>query len=120
MYFTPLSPDMHVISWFPSLCVQIQLKHHYTSGAVKADPGMPSSHAVSLSFLSVYAAAVLVLHGGGAAVGAGGGIIPQWVVLPGAGLLVAAGVFLAWLRVELVGLALFTTLFCSQNTNYDS
>ena len=34
-------------------------------GATKLDPGMPSSHAVSLSYLSVYAASALLLRGGG-------------------------------------------------------
>lgn len=75
------------------------LNHERPEGAVKADPGMPSSHAVSLSFLSVYAAAALIIHGGGTA--AAGGVVPPWAVFPGAGSLVAAGVFLTWLRVTL-------------------
>jgi len=40
----------------------------YTEGAAKADPGMPSSHAISLSYLSWYAAASIVIHGGGLSV----------------------------------------------------
>lgn len=91
------------------------LNHERPEGAEKADPGMPSSHAVSLSYLSVYAASALIIHGGGgggrvlpggvlhASAAAAGGVLPDWSVLPGAGALVAAGVFLTWLRVALGG-----------------
>ena len=59
-------------------------------GATKLDPGMPSSHAQSLAFLSTYAAL---------ATGASGALGP-WGAAAGAAT-VALGVFLAWLRVAL-------------------
>mmetsp|Transcript_8585 Transcript_8585/g.26071 ORF Transcript_8585/g.26071 Transcript_8585/m.26071 type:complete len:240 (-) Transcript_8585:311-1030(-) len=57
-------------------------------GARKEDPGMPSSHAQSLAFLSSYAALELVALGD-----------PAPGVLAAATL--AAGAFLSWLRVAL-------------------
>eukprot|EP00928_Gymnodinium_smaydae_P057936 TRINITY_DN41151_c0_g1_i1.p2 TRINITY_DN41151_c0_g1~~TRINITY_DN41151_c0_g1_i1.p2 ORF type:complete len:217 (-),score=50.86 TRINITY_DN41151_c0_g1_i1:106-735(-) len=58
------------------------------AGARKADPGMPSSHAQSLAYLSGYAALELVSLGGAAAV-------------TGAGAVCAGGLFLSWLRIRL-------------------
>jgi len=60
------------------------------NGRRKKDPGMPSSHAQSLAFLSTYAAL---------ATGASGALGP-WGAAAGAAT-VALGVFLAWLRVAL-------------------
>ena len=78
-------------------------------GAAKADPGMPSSHALSLAYLSVYAASALATRGGengGAALVVGAATlppwpVPAWAVVPGCAALIACGVFLTWLRVEL-------------------
>ena len=70
-------------------------------GATKLDPGMPSSHAVSLSYLSVYAASALLLRGGGFPAVPGAWPVPVQGVQPGAAALVAAGLFLTWLRVHL-------------------
>ena len=60
------------------------------NGRRKQDPGMPSSHAQSLAFLSTYAAMTTVASSalGPGSAGAGAG-------------LVALGVFLTWLRVAL-------------------
>lgn len=70
------------------------LNHARPIGAVKADPGMPSSHATSLSYLSVYGAAALThFRDVIPAIGYGG----QLVVSAG---LVALGVFLSYLRVS--------------------
>lgn len=81
------------------------------SGALKADPGMPSSHAVSLSYLSVYSALSLLLRGGlggGALFGPGflGPNHPAWpvamgVVEPLAIGLLLTGIVFTWLRVTL-------------------
>jgi dolichyldiphosphatase len=75
-------------------------------GAAKADPGMPSSHALSLSYLSVYAAAALASRGGvdGGAIGTSA--LQPWpvsatFVIPGCVSLIALGVFFTWLRVKL-------------------
>ena len=70
-------------------------------GATKLDPGMPSSHAVSLSYLSVYAASALLLRGGGFPDVPGAWPVPVQGVQPGAAALVTAGLFLTWLRVHL-------------------
>ena len=70
-------------------------------GATKLDPGMPSSHAVSLSYLSTYAACALLLRGGGYPDVPGAWPVPPSFVRPGACALVALGVFLTWLRVRL-------------------
>lgn len=75
-------------------------------GAAKADPGMPSSHALSLSYLSVYAASALASRGGvdGGAIFASA--LKPWpvsatFVIPGCVSLIALGVFFTWLRVKL-------------------
>ena len=75
-------------------------------GAAKADPGMPSSHALSLSYLSVYAASALASRGGvdGGAIFASA--LQPWpvsatFVIPGCVSLIALGVFFTWLRVKL-------------------
>ena len=60
-------------------------------GATKLDPGMPSSHAVSLSYLSVYAASALLLRGGGFPDVPGAWPVPVQGVQPGAAALVTAG-----------------------------
>lgn len=83
-------------------------------GAAKADPGMPSSHALSLAYLSTYAALALATRGGddGGAVfhfasvvgrSSGGAAWPvrAWAVVPGCVAFVTAGCFFTWLRVEL-------------------
>ena len=78
-------------------------------GAAKADPGMPSSHALSLSYLSVYAAAALAWRGGrdgGAVLFFGPARGAPWpvsatLVAPGCVALIALGVFFTWLRVKL-------------------
>ena len=70
-------------------------------GATKLDPGMPSSHAVSLSYLSTYAASALLLRGGGYPGVSGAWPVSPSLVRPGAFALVALGVFLTWLRVHL-------------------
>ena len=86
------------------------LNHERPEGAVKADPGMPSSHAVSLSYLSVYAARAVAVHGAsGVAVssvvaktlGVAVFAFPEWTTLPVAGLVMGLGLFLTWLRVAL-------------------
>ena len=83
-------------------------------GAAKADPGMPSSHALSLAYLSTYAALALATRGGddGGAVfhfasvigrSSGGAAWPvrAWAVVPGCVAFMTAGCFFTWLRVEL-------------------
>ena len=72
------------------------LNHERPTGAVKADPGMPSSHATSLSYLSVYAAAAMLTHGDKMSP-----VLPAWAVAPTACGVVGCGVFLTWLRVHL-------------------
>jgi len=57
-------------------------------GARKADPGMPSSHAQSLGFLSAYVAADLAALG------------TSWS-FPSAALVAILGIFLSWLRIAL-------------------
>jgi dolichyldiphosphatase len=65
------------------------LKHARPPGARKADPGMPSSHGVSLGYLATYGAVALLAHPPG-----------DWAPLAAAAL-EAAGLFLAALRVAL-------------------
>lgn len=65
------------------------LAHSRPDGAPKADHGMPSSHAVSLAYLSTYAAAALLKH-----------VPSPWMPVL-AGVVVAAGLFLTSLRVVL-------------------
>jgi dolichyldiphosphatase len=72
------------------------LNHERPDGAIKADPGMPSSHATSLSYLSVYGAASLVYFKDAAA-GLGMGYPAQVAI---AGALVIVGAFLSYLRVR--------------------
>jgi dolichyldiphosphatase len=86
-------------------------------GAAKADPGMPSSHALSLAYLSTYAAFALATRGGddggavfhffgsviGRSASSGGAAWPvrAWAVVPGCVAFMTAGGFFTWLRVEL-------------------
>ncbi len=65
------------------------LKHARPAGARKADPGMPSSHGVSLGYLATYAAVALLAHPPG-----------PWAPVAAASLQ-GAGLFLAALRVGL-------------------
>lgn len=71
------------------------LNHERPDGAVKADPGMPSSHATSLSYLSVYGAASLVYFKNAAP------MLGYPLQLACATVLVVLGVFLSYLRVRL-------------------
>ena len=77
------------------------LNHERPDGAAKADPGMPSSHAVSLSYMSVYAAAALLRRGGGFPANPGAWPVPEWSAEPLAAALIALGLFFTWLRVAL-------------------
>jgi len=84
-------------------------------GAAKADPGMPSSHALSLAYLSTYAALALATrggHDGGAFVSHFDSVVGRfsknaawpvraWAVVPGCVAFMTAGCFFTWLRVEL-------------------
>lgn len=75
------------------------LAHERPAGAPKADPGMPSSHANSLSFLAVTAALEIWRVGGG---GGGGGWGAGASASAAAGVAVLSlGAFLSWLRVRL-------------------
>ena len=70
------------------------LNHERPDGAIKADPGMPSSHATSLSYLSVYAATALAYFRDAApALGYAGQLAASFV-------LVIMGMFLSYLRVS--------------------
>jgi len=71
------------------------LNHERPDGAVKADPGMPSSHATSLSYLSVYGAASLVYFKNAAP------MLGYPLQLACSAVLVVLGVFLSYLRVRL-------------------
>ena len=77
------------------------LNHARPTGAAKADPGMPSSHAVSLAYLSVYAASGLLQRGGGIETNPTAWPVPVWAVHPIAAGLVSTGMFFTWLRVAL-------------------
>jgi len=70
------------------------LNHERPDGAIKADPGMPSSHATSLSYLSVYGAASLA-HFKDAAPALG---YPAQLAV--SAVLVVLGIFLSYLRVK--------------------
>lgn len=70
------------------------LNHERPDGAIKADPGMPSSHATSLSYLSVYGAASLAYFKDAApALG-----YPAQLAI--SAVLVVLGIFLSYLRVK--------------------
>lgn len=70
------------------------LNHERPDGAIKADPGMPSSHATSLSYLSVYGAASLAYFKDAApALG-----YPAQLAV--SAVLVVLGIFLSYLRVK--------------------
>lgn len=77
------------------------LNHARPTGAAKADPGMPSSHAVSLAYLSVYAASGLLQRGGGIETNPTAWPVPVWAVPLIAAGLVSTGMFFTWLRVAL-------------------
>jgi len=71
------------------------LNHERPDGAVKADPGMPSSHATSLSYLSVYGAASLAYFKDAAP------MLGYPAQVACAAVLVVVGAFLSYLRVRL-------------------
>ena len=77
------------------------LNHERPDGAAKADPGMPSSHAVSLSYMSVYAAAALLPRAAAFPQIQGAWPVPEWSAEPLAAALIALGLFFTWLRVAL-------------------
>ncbi|CAK0849857.1 unnamed protein product, partial [Prorocentrum cordatum] len=75
---------------FNCKALKVVINQARPEGARKADPGMPSSHAQSLGFLSGYAACGLLTLGWPA----------PWPAAA-AGSTLACGAFLSWLRVEL-------------------
>lgn len=79
-----------ILSSFVCKALKYLINEQRPPNARKADPGMPSSHANSLSFLSVYAAVGLVQVMNNHAAG----VLAALAVL-------AAGLFLTWLRVAL-------------------
>ncbi|KAI8464264.1 MAG: hypothetical protein J3K34DRAFT_120836 [Monoraphidium minutum] len=79
-----------VLSSFLCKALKRVINEQRPADARKKDPGMPSSHANSLNFLSVTAAMSLAHHAGGQ---------PAAAAL--AALTLAAGLFLTWLRVAL-------------------
>ena len=70
-------------------------------GKRRADPGMPSSHAISLAFMSCYAAAAVYRGENSLSFQAILYYLPEYLTPHFAAIAILGGVFLTWLRVAL-------------------